>query len=62
MKVVETIIITIHLETDWGKLQVPVNRNNLPCSPYMKELVQFINRSYQIYLSPFDNKEILSNK
>lgn len=59
---IETIIVTIHLETDWSKLQMPVNRNAVPCSPYMRELTQFINRVYHTYLANFNNKEVLSAK
>ncbi|XP_022914460.1 conserved oligomeric Golgi complex subunit 5 [Onthophagus taurus] len=59
---VETIIITIHIETDWTKLQIPPTKSTQSCSPYMRELVQFITRSYQTYLSPFSNKECLTQK
>lgn len=60
--VIETIVITIHLETDWNKLQVQSNKNIVPCSPYMRELSQFINRVYNTYLMSFENKEVLSTK
>ncbi|KAJ3656220.1 hypothetical protein Zmor_015314 [Zophobas morio] len=59
---IETIVVTIHLETDWAKLQVPPNKNTIPCSPYMRELTQFITRVYHTYLSNFNNKEVLSAK
>jgi hypothetical protein len=59
---VETIIVTIHLETDWAKLQIPPNKNTVPCSPYMRELTQFITRVYHTYLSNFNNKEVLLAK
>ncbi|XP_017779416.1 PREDICTED: conserved oligomeric Golgi complex subunit 5 [Nicrophorus vespilloides] len=58
---IETILVTIHLETDWNKLQ-STNRTNIPCSPYMRELIQFISRVFPTYLARFDNKEILSTK
>lgn len=58
---VETIIITIHLESDWAKLQVQPNRN-VVCSPYMRELYQFLTRVYTTYLAPFENKDILTAK
>ncbi|CAG9771942.1 unnamed protein product [Ceutorhynchus assimilis] len=59
--VVETIIVTMHLENDWTKLPV-LNNKNISCSPYMKELVHFINRVYNTYLKDFQNKEVLSEK
>ncbi|XP_066261823.1 conserved oligomeric Golgi complex subunit 5 [Euwallacea similis] len=59
--VIETIIITMHVEPDWTKLPVSVNKN-ISCSPYMRELVQFIDRVYNTYLSGFQNKEVLSEK
>lgn len=59
---IETIIITLHLETDWSKLSVTHNRHSIATSPYMKELSQFITRVHQIYLSPFDNKDVLNAK
>lgn len=62
MSVVETIIITLHLETDWPKLPVPTNKNFQSCSPYMRELSQFITRVYQTYLASFENKEVLFAK
>ncbi|KAJ8951184.1 hypothetical protein NQ314_007724 [Rhamnusium bicolor] len=60
--IIETIIITIHLETDWSKLPVPTNKNYQSCTPYMRELNQFITRVYQTYLANFENKEVLSTK
>ncbi|XP_018576829.1 conserved oligomeric Golgi complex subunit 5 [Anoplophora glabripennis] len=60
--VIETIIITLHLETDWPKLPLPANKTFQSCSPYMRELSQFIMRVYQTYLSNFENKEVLSAK
>ncbi|XP_030751330.1 conserved oligomeric Golgi complex subunit 5 [Sitophilus oryzae] len=59
--VIETILVTMHLEPDWLKIQVVANKN-LPCSPYMKELIQFITRVYNTYLVNFHNKEVLSEK
>ncbi|KAF5281574.1 hypothetical protein FQA39_LY05109 [Lamprigera yunnana] len=59
---IETIIITIHLEQDWAKLQFPANRNNVLCSPYMRELTQFILRVNGTYLNGFENKEMLALK
>ncbi|KAJ8920765.1 hypothetical protein NQ315_004905 [Exocentrus adspersus] len=60
--VIETIVITVHLETDWPKLPVPANKNFQSCSPYMRELSQFITRVYQTYLANFENKSVLSAK
>ncbi|KRT82944.1 hypothetical protein AMK59_3911, partial [Oryctes borbonicus] len=54
---IETILITIHAESDLAKYQVPGNRPTIPCSFYMRELIEFITRTYNIYLSSFDNKE-----
>lgn len=57
----ETIIITIHLEQDWEKL--PANsRSATHCSPYMRELTQFIARVHHTYLAPYENKEMLTTK
>ncbi|ERL92500.1 conserved oligomeric Golgi complex subunit 5 [Dendroctonus ponderosae] len=60
-EVAETIIVTIHLEPDWAKLNASINKN-LSSSPYMKELAQFISRVYNTYLNGFHNKEVLTNK
>ncbi|CAH0557010.1 unnamed protein product [Brassicogethes aeneus] len=60
--IIEKIIVTIHLETDWVKLQIPANKNSISCSPYMKELNQFIARVYHTYLASFENKEVLLQK
>ncbi|KAF5273590.1 hypothetical protein FQR65_LT04588 [Abscondita terminalis] len=59
---IETIIITIHLEQDWTKLQVPVSKGTVSCSPYMRELTQFVLRVNNTYLSGFENKEVLALK
>ncbi|KAK5645700.1 hypothetical protein RI129_004164 [Pyrocoelia pectoralis] len=59
---IETIIITIHLEQDWVKLQPPSVRSNVSCSPYMRELTQFILRVNNTYLNLFENKEVLALK
>ncbi|CAG9825143.1 unnamed protein product [Phaedon cochleariae] len=59
--VIDTIIITMHLETDWAKIQLP-NKTYHSCSPYMRELTQFITRVYQIYLADFKNTEVLTTK
>lgn len=59
---IETIIITIHQESDWAKLPVPANKNYHTCSPYMRELTQFVERVYQTYLENFENKEVLASK
>ncbi|KAI4465405.1 conserved oligomeric golgi complex component 5 [Holotrichia oblita] len=59
---IETILITIHAESDWAKYQVSGNRPTIPCSFYMRELVEFITRTHNIYLTPFDNKDILNIK
>ncbi|KAG5889011.1 hypothetical protein JTB14_033940 [Gonioctena quinquepunctata] len=58
--VVETIVITLHLESGWTK-QLP-SKNQQSCSPYMRELNQFITRVYQTYFDSFKNKEVLSTK
>ncbi|XP_065163267.1 conserved oligomeric Golgi complex subunit 5 [Atheta coriaria] len=58
---IDTILVTIHIENDWNKLQVTA-RTQIPCSPYMRELVQFIGRIYPTYLAHFENKDILANK
>ncbi|XP_045470713.1 conserved oligomeric Golgi complex subunit 5 [Harmonia axyridis] len=54
---VETILVTIHLEADWTKLQT--FNKHVSCSPYMRELGQFINRVFNTYLAQFENKEVL---
>ncbi|XP_060527805.1 conserved oligomeric Golgi complex subunit 5 [Cylas formicarius] len=59
--IIETIIVTIHMEKDWARAQVTSNKNQ-SYSPYMKELTQFINRVYNTYLCNFQNKEVLSQK
>uniref|UniRef100_A0A1Y1KUH6 Conserved oligomeric Golgi complex subunit 5 n=1 Tax=Photinus pyralis TaxID=7054 RepID=A0A1Y1KUH6_PHOPY len=59
---IETIIITLHLEQDWVKLQSPATRSNIPCSPYMRELTQFIFRVNSTYLNLFENKDVLALK
>lgn len=58
---IETIIVTIHDETDWTKVQIPSSRT-VSCSPYMRELTQFITRVYQTFLTGFENKEVLGAK
>ncbi|KAL1491355.1 hypothetical protein ABEB36_011963 [Hypothenemus hampei] len=58
--VIETIIVTMHLEPDWAKLNVT---NKTPSSsPYMKELAQFLLRVHNTYLQNFHNKTVLSEK
>ncbi|XP_050507229.1 conserved oligomeric Golgi complex subunit 5 [Diabrotica virgifera virgifera] len=59
--VIETIIVTLHLEADWTKVQIP-HKISSSCSLYMKELNQFISRVYQTYLDGFKNKEVLASK
>ncbi|XP_076269956.1 conserved oligomeric Golgi complex subunit 5 four way stop [Rhynchophorus ferrugineus] len=59
--IVEKIMLTMHVEPDWLKIQTPANKI-LSCSPYMKELIQFINRIYNTYLVTFQNKKVLSEK
>ncbi|CAG9858527.1 unnamed protein product [Phyllotreta striolata] len=59
--VIETIIITMHLESDLSKAQAPP-KNSQTCSLYMKELNQFITRVYQTYLDGFKNKQVLTTK
>ncbi|XP_050312688.1 conserved oligomeric Golgi complex subunit 5 [Anthonomus grandis grandis] len=54
--VIETIMVTMHLEPDWGR------PSSTLCSPYMRELVQFIHRVYRTYLSGFTNRDVLSEK
>lgn len=51
----------MHLEPDWSKLAVSASKN-VSCSPYMKELVQFIHRVYAAYLTGFENKQVLTEK
>lgn len=60
-KTIETIIVTIHLEPDWDRLQVTPNKP-VSCSPYMRELMQVISRIFHTYLECFTNTEILSAK
>nr|CAH7733118.1 unnamed protein product [Callosobruchus chinensis] len=60
--VIETIIVTIHLESDWAKLNIPPNKHYHSCSPYMKELNEFVTRAYNIYLAKFENKDVLTSK
>ncbi|XP_044751811.1 conserved oligomeric Golgi complex subunit 5 [Coccinella septempunctata] len=57
---VETIIVTIHVEADWTKL--PAVNKQTSCSPYMRELGQFITRVFNTYLAQFENKEVLLSK
>ncbi|XP_057656246.1 conserved oligomeric Golgi complex subunit 5 [Diorhabda carinulata] len=59
--VIEKIIVTLHLESDWAKAQPPSKMINTP-SPYMKELNQFISRVYSTYLDGFKNREVLAVK
>lgn len=54
---VETILVTIHLEADWTKLQTLSKHTS--CSPYMRELGEFLNRVFNAYLARFENKEVL---
>ncbi|GAB6031768.1 Conserved oligomeric Golgi complex subunit [Chamberlinius hualienensis] len=54
-KAVEAILLTMHQE-DWSsnvaeKVQYESNNVNQPCSPYMKELLHFINRVNLDYFS-----------
>lgn len=58
----ETIIVTIHLESDWTTVLSPTGKNTVPSSPYMRELTQFLTRVYQTYLVDFENKEVLNKK
>ncbi|KAL3282359.1 hypothetical protein HHI36_005545 [Cryptolaemus montrouzieri] len=58
---IETILVTIHLEADWTRHQVPSNKQ-VSCSPYMRELSQFLSRVFNTYLAQFENKEVLLAK
>lgn len=60
-KTIETIIVTIHMEQDWNRLQVSGNKT-VSCSPYMRELTQFISRVFHTYLACFTNQEVLTIK
>nr|XP_023014138.1 conserved oligomeric Golgi complex subunit 5 [Leptinotarsa decemlineata] len=45
ISVVETIIVTLHLESGWTRQQV--SSKSYSCSPYMRELNEFISRVYR---------------
>ena len=56
---VDKIVLTIYYEKDWEYLDI---QNINICSPYMKELTQFLTRVQKSYLSTYDNKDILNVK
>lgn len=53
------ILMTLHDEPDLIRADDPVGKT-LPCSPYMKELQQFVSRCKDIYLSMFSDKSALN--
>ncbi|XP_018320552.1 conserved oligomeric Golgi complex subunit 5 [Agrilus planipennis] len=59
---IEKIIVTIHQEPDWNRIQIPTHKIAISCSPYMRELTEFVGRVFNTYLVPFENKEVLTNK
>lgn len=57
---IETIIITIHNEHDWVKL--PVKTGAVNCSPYMRELIEYIARAFKVHLGPFNASEAFASR
>ncbi|XP_026749906.2 conserved oligomeric Golgi complex subunit 5 [Galleria mellonella] len=53
------ILMTMHDEPDLTRADDPTGRS-LSCSPYMKELQQFVSRCKDIYLSMFREKSALT--
>lgn len=53
------ILMTMHDEPDLVRADDP-NGKSLSCSPYMKELQQFVSRCKDIYLSMFTEKSALN--
>ncbi|XP_072938245.1 conserved oligomeric Golgi complex subunit 5 [Epargyreus clarus] len=53
------ILMTMHDEPDLIRVDEPSNKA-LSCSPYMKELQQFVSRCKDIYLSMFTEKSALN--
>lgn len=53
------ILMTMHDESDLVKADDPSGKT-LSCSPYMKELQQFVSRCKDIYLSMFQEKPALN--
>lgn len=53
------ILMTMHDEPDLTRTDDPSNKS-LSCSPYMKELQQFVSRCKDIYLSMFQEKSALN--
>ncbi|XP_045775489.1 conserved oligomeric Golgi complex subunit 5 [Maniola jurtina] len=53
------ILITMHDEPDLIRAENP-NNKTMTCSPYMKELQQFVSRCKDIYLSLFNEKQALN--
>lgn len=53
------ILMTMHDEPDLVRADDPTGKN-LSCSPYMKELQQFVSRCKDIYLSMFTEKPALN--
>ncbi|XP_068622595.1 conserved oligomeric Golgi complex subunit 5 [Battus philenor] len=54
------ILMTMHDEPDLIRADEP-NNKSLSCSPYMKELQQFVSRCRDIYLSMFQEKSALND-
>ncbi|XP_030026534.1 conserved oligomeric Golgi complex subunit 5 [Manduca sexta] len=54
------ILMTMHEEPDLIRADDPAGKN-LSCSPYMKELQQFVSRCKDIYLSMFNEKAALND-
>ncbi|CAK1581311.1 unnamed protein product [Parnassius mnemosyne] len=54
------ILMTMHDEPDLTRGDDPTNKS-LSCSPYMKELQQFVSRCKDIYLSMFQEKSALND-
>ncbi|XP_049871915.1 conserved oligomeric Golgi complex subunit 5 [Pectinophora gossypiella] len=54
------ILMTMHDEPDLIKADEPTGKS-LSCSPYMKELQQFVSRCKDIYLSMFTEKPALNH-
>ncbi|CAH2049593.1 unnamed protein product, partial [Iphiclides podalirius] len=54
------ILTTMHDEPDLTRADDPTNKS-LSCSPYMKELQQFVSRCKDIYLSMFQEKSALND-
>lgn len=53
------ILMTMHDEPDLNRSDDPTGKS-LTCSPYMKELQQFVSRCKDIYLSMFNEKQAVN--